>query len=96
MKVFEFTNSFVVLKDIRTVIIKSQKIDHGVVIEDDEDSKDKWYLKIIYNNDSSFKTYYASRGEARADYFKLLSVMKGSYSEENSKVTTSGIPMGIF
>ena len=54
IRIFEFTDSFVVLKDIRTVMIRSQKVEPGIN-DEDEDANHRCFIKIVYNNDSSFK-----------------------------------------
>ncbi len=84
MKILEFASSFIVLEDIRVVSVKSQKIEYGIVSDDDDDGRERWYIKIVYKNDSIFKTYYSSRGEAMIGYYKILNAIKDTSGEQRS------------
>ncbi len=85
-KIFEFTNSFIVINDIRSVIISPQTETSGVIFDESNEPKQKWNIRIIFKDEGIFKAFFDSENEARQIYNRLMRELKGDYELKNSGV----------
>jgi len=70
MKIFQFTNSFITIDDIRSVLIYPSRETSGVIRQ--HHCMQRWTLKVIYKDDGIFKAFFDNESAARQVYEKLM------------------------
>lgn len=88
MKVFQFTNSFITVDGIRSVLIYPERDTSGVIRQ--QESSQRWIMKVIYKDDGIFRAYFDNEHSARKIYLKLMSVIQDIRDEEHRFRSVAG------
>jgi hypothetical protein len=80
MRIFQFTNSFIAIDDIRSVLIYPARETSGVIRQ--HHHAPRWIMKVIYNNDGVYKAFFDNENLARQVYIRLMNTIESNIKEE--------------